>query len=85
MIHCRKCGAEVCRVDVESVYREAMALVRTTPCEPEDAVATALECVMELNRQLQTFEATAAEEQTCREDNIPVSTMGNQQPPQVTI
>ena len=76
MIHCWKCGAEVCRVDVESVYREAMSLVRTTPCEPEDAVETALECVMELERQM-----SAREE----DETLVVSTMGNQQPPQVTL
>ena len=76
MIHCRKCGAEVCRVDVEDVYREAMALVRHTHCSPGAAVKTALECVLELERQM-----SAREE----DETLVVSTMGNQQPPQVTL
>ena len=70
MIHCWKCGAEVCRVDVESVYREAMALVREgrNKLPLKDVVGISLDVVAELSRQLQEFDTTA-DEQKRREDH----------------
>ena len=64
MIHCRKCGAEVCRVSIEDVYREAMALVRTG-MNPMNAVDAAIGGTVVLARRMDALEA----EQQEREDN----------------
>ena len=71
MIHCSNCGADICRIRIEDVYREAMALARHTQCSPGAAVNTALECVRELERQLAAGE---------NDETLAVSTMGGQQP-----